>query len=74
MKIRRRHRKKGPLPLKYVLLITIITFVFVTYQSLNLINQYIEPSLIKIAETKAREFASQAFNKAIPETLLKTLM
>jgi len=73
MKIRRRHRKKGPLPLKYVLLITIITFVFVTYQSLNLINQYIEPSLIKIAETKAREFASQAVNKAISENAIENI-
>ncbi|CEG25805.1 sporulation protein YunB [Bacillus sp. B-jedd] len=73
MKIRRRYRKKGPLPLKYVLLITIITFVFVSYQSLNLINKYIEPSLIKIAETKAREFASQAVNKAITENAIENI-
>lgn len=73
MKIRRRYRKKGPLPLKYVLLITVVTFVFVTYQSLNLINKYIEPSLIKIAETKAREFASQAVNKAMTENAIENI-
>ncbi|RHW41690.1 sporulation protein YunB [Neobacillus notoginsengisoli] len=68
MKIRRRYRKRrGPLPLKYVLLITLVTFIIVTYQSLNIINKHIEPSLIKIAETKAREFASQAVNKAIAQ-------
>ncbi|WP_059172615.1 sporulation protein YunB [Bacillus sp. FJAT-27445] len=72
-KIRRSYRKRGPLPLRHVLLITLVAFVFVTYQSLNIINKQIEPRLIKIAETKAREFASQAVNKAISQYVVENI-
>lgn len=44
-----------------------------TYQSLNIINKHIEPSLVKIAETKAREFASQAVNKAISQNVSENI-
>jgi sporulation protein YunB len=69
----RRMRRRGPLPLRYVVLITFITFVLVTFQSLSLINKHIEPSLIKIAETKAREIASQAVNNAISQNVSENI-
>nr|WP_281272319.1 sporulation protein YunB [Neobacillus piezotolerans] len=72
-KIRRNYRRRGPLPLRYVLIITFVAFIFMTYQSLNIINKHIEPSLIKIAETKAREFASQAVNKAISQNVVENI-
>ncbi|WP_053365219.1 sporulation protein YunB [Bacillus sp. FJAT-27245] len=72
-KIKRSYRRRGPLPLRYVLLISLVAFVFVTYQSLTIINKQIEPRLIKIAETKAREFASQAVNKAISQYVLDNI-
>ncbi|WP_316570257.1 sporulation protein YunB [Neobacillus sp. YIM B06451] len=72
-KIRRSYRRRGPLPLSHVLLITFIVFVLVTYQSLNIINKQIEPRLIKIAETKAREFASQAVNKSIAQYVVENV-
>jgi len=67
--LRRRRWKvrsnRGPLPLKYVVLITFIIFSLLTVVSLIIINRNLEPTLMNIAETRARQFAAQAINDAI---------
>lgn len=65
MRLRKRVIKRGPLSLNQIFIITFITFVICTFQSLWLINKYIEPTLISVAETKARQFAALAINDAI---------
>ncbi len=61
--------KRGPLPLKYVFLISFIFFNIFTVFSLVIINRELEPSLKGIAETKARQIASQAINDAISKKI-----
>ncbi|WP_071459923.1 sporulation protein YunB [Bacillus massilinigeriensis] len=65
MRIRKRRGRKGPLTLNQIFIITFITFTVCTFQSLWLINKFIEPVLISVAETKARQFAALAINDAI---------
>ncbi len=60
---------KGPLPFKYVLLITLIFFIFLTMFSLIIINRNLEPTIMDIAETRARQFAAQAINDAIDKNI-----
>lgn len=65
--------KRGPLPVKYVLLITFIFFNIFTVFSLIVINKNLEPTLRSIAETKARQIATQAINDAVAETIAMSM-
>ncbi|MGD6804171.1 sporulation protein YunB [Rossellomorea vietnamensis] len=64
-------KRKGaaPLPLRYVFLISLVIFIFLTSQSLFIINKGIEPALIEIAETRTRQIAAQAINDAISKKI-----
>ncbi|WP_170289686.1 sporulation protein YunB [Cytobacillus depressus] len=76
MAIKRRRRwkvKKGPLPFKYVFLITLIFFLLLTIFSFIVINKNIEPTLMGIAESKARQFAAQAINDAIAKEVTESI-
>ncbi len=64
-KFRRRMVKKGPLPLRYVLLLTLVFFLFSTAMGIWIINKGIEPTLMRYAETETRKIASLVINKAI---------
>ncbi|MDP4552414.1 sporulation protein YunB [Alkalihalobacillus macyae] len=66
---RRRFFRKGPLPFRYVFIISFIVFIFTTVQGLWIVNKGIEPSLISIAETKTRQVAAQAINDAISKKI-----
>ncbi|RLQ94235.1 sporulation protein YunB [Falsibacillus albus] len=66
-------RKYGPLPFRYVFLITFIFFCFSTAISLVVINKNIEPILMSIAETKATQFGSQAINDAISKKISENI-
>lgn len=61
--------KRGPLPLRYVFLITFVFFIFLTVFSMIIINNNLEPNLKSIANTKARQIASQAINDAISKKI-----
>lgn len=61
--------KRGPLPLRYVFLITFVFFIFMTVFSLIIINNNLEPNLKSIANTKARQIASKAINDAISKKI-----
>ncbi|MBM7648558.1 sporulation protein YunB [Bacillus ectoiniformans] len=57
--------KRGPLPLQYVLLITLILFTFSTASSLWIINESVKPTLLSYAETETRRIAAMVISKAI---------
>lgn len=65
--------KKGPLPFKYVFMITFLIFSLLTIFSVITINKNIEPTLIGIAESRARQFAVQAINDAIAKKATESI-
>ncbi len=64
-KLRLRPRKRGPLPFRYVLLLSFVFFLLSTALGIWLVNKGIEPSLMRYAESKTKQIASQVINKAI---------
>lgn len=68
-KYRRFKFARGPLPTRYVILITFLFFIISTVFSGWVINKKIEPHLIEIAEAKTREFAVEAINDAIEKKI-----
>ncbi|MDP4085632.1 MAG: sporulation protein YunB [Bacillota bacterium] len=70
-RFRRRLVKKGPLPFRYVFLISFIFFLFSTAVGLWIINRGIEPTLMKYAETQTRKIASLVINDAIDKKTTK---
>lgn len=69
IKKRRGRFLKGPLPLKVVVLISFILFILLTVISLIIINNRIEPILMDIAETRAKQFSAEAINDAIAKEI-----
>jgi sporulation protein YunB len=64
-KFRVRRRKRGPLPFRYVMLLSFVFFLLSTAMGIWLVNKGIEPSLMRYAESKTKQIASQVINKAI---------
>jgi sporulation protein YunB len=60
-----RRRKRGPLPFRYVMLLSFVFFLLSTAMGIWLVNKGIEPSLMRYAESKTKQIASQVINKAI---------
>lgn len=69
----KRRRRRGPLPLKHVLLISFILFNVLTAYSLWFINRVIEPTLINIAETNTRQVAEHAIQDAVSKIITEDL-
>ncbi len=57
--------RKGPLPLRYVLLLSFIFFLFSTAIGLWIINRAIEPTLMSYAQSQTRKIAALAISNAI---------
>lgn len=57
--------RKGPLPLRYVLLLSFVFFLFSTAVGLWIINKSIEPTLMKYAESQTRKIAELVISNAI---------
>lgn len=66
-KFRRRLPHRGPLPFRYILLLTFVFFVFSTTAGLWIINEGLKPTLMAYAESQTRQIASLVINKAILE-------
>jgi sporulation protein YunB len=64
-KFRRRLSKRGPLPFRYVLLLTFVFFLLTTALGVLLVNKGIEPTLMRYAESETRNIASLVINRAI---------
>lgn len=70
LKRRKMKLRKGPLPFRFVLLISFILFTFITIQGLWLVNKGIEPTLMLIAQKKTEEIAALAISEAIDNEIL----
>lgn len=62
---RRRIHKKGPLPLRYVLLITLVFFTCSTLVCLWIIDKELEPTLMSYAKSESRNIATLVINNAV---------
>jgi sporulation protein YunB len=70
LKRRKMKLRKGPLPFRFVLLISFIIFTFITVQGLWIVNKGIEPTLMLIAQKKTEEVAALAISEAIDNEIL----
>jgi sporulation protein YunB len=64
VKFRGRLPRRGPLPFRYVFLLTFVFFTFSTVSGLWVINKGIEPTLMSYAETQTKKIATLVINKA----------
>jgi sporulation protein YunB len=69
--IRIRFSKRGPLPFRYVFLLTFVFFMFTTALSLWIVNKEIQPILMEIAETETKRIANLVISNAIEQQFLK---
>jgi sporulation protein YunB len=73
LKRKKMRLRKGPLPFRYVVLISFTLFVFITLQGLWLVDRGIEPTLMHVAQRKTEEIASLAINEAIINKLFDSI-
>ncbi|WYP25705.1 sporulation protein YunB [Alkalihalobacillus sp. FSL W8-0930] len=71
--IRRQTRQKGPLPFRYVLLLSILIFGAMTYQGIWLIDQKIRPVIVQIAEMELKNIATHSLEGALNQKLGQTI-
>ncbi|WP_041580700.1 sporulation protein YunB [Bacillus sp. 1NLA3E] len=64
-KFRRRFPRKGPLPFRYVILLTFVFFIFSTATGLWVVNTALKPTLMKYAESETRKIATLVISNAI---------
>jgi sporulation protein YunB len=64
VKFRGRLPRKGPLPFRYVFLLTFVFFTFSTAMGLWMINKGIEPTLMAYAETQTKQIATSVISSA----------
>jgi sporulation protein YunB len=57
--------KKGPLPLRYVFLLTFVFFIFSTSAGLWIINEGLKPTLMSYAKSETRKIATLVISKAV---------
>lgn len=64
---RGKHVRKGPLPLRYVLFLSLVFFLLFTVMGLWIIDKAIEPTLMSYAVTQTRKIAALAISNAISQ-------
>lgn len=62
---RGKHVRKGPLPLRYVILLSFVFFLLSTAMGLWIIDRAIEPTLMNYAVSQTRKIAALAISNAI---------
>lgn len=67
---RGRRPRKGPLPFRYVLLLTLVIFIFLTSGSFWVINKQVEPALMDIAELEATKVATTIIQEAVKQEIV----
>lgn len=65
--------RKGPLPFRYVFLITFIFFTFSTAGGLWIVNKGLEPTLMSYAETQTKKIATLVINKAVTKKIANVM-
>ncbi len=66
-------RPKGPLPFRYVFIISLLLFTLFTVQGLWLVEKGIRPTLMAIAHTETQKIATQAINDAISNKIVESI-
>ncbi|MCR2823120.1 sporulation protein YunB [Lederbergia panacisoli] len=66
---RARKIRRGPLPFRYVMLLSFVFFLFSTALGLWIINSGIKPTLINYAESQTSKIAPAVINKAVQEVI-----
>ncbi|WP_369901991.1 sporulation protein YunB [Bacillus manliponensis] len=61
--------RKGPLPFRYVLLISFILFIILVVQGIWFVNKNIQPTLIKYAEVQSKRVATAVMTKAVKDRI-----
>ncbi|MCR6111974.1 sporulation protein YunB [Bacillus sp. A301a_S52] len=69
--IRPRRKKKGPLPFRYVFMISLIIFIILTVQGLIIVEKGVRPTLLAIAKTETQRIGTLAINDAISRHILE---
>jgi sporulation protein YunB len=69
VKIPGRLPKRGPLPFRYLFLLTFVFFILSTTVSLWIINKGIEPTVMRIAEKETQRIANLIINSAINQQI-----
>ncbi|PYZ95746.1 sporulation protein YunB [Alteribacter lacisalsi] len=64
-------RRKGPLPFRYVFLISFLIFSLMTAQGLVIVEKGIRPTIIAIAKTETQRIGTLAINDAISKKILE---
>ncbi|MEK3807297.1 sporulation protein YunB [Bacillus sp. FSL H8-0547] len=64
-RFRSRPHKKGPLPFRYVFLLSLVFFILSTAAGLWIVNKGIEPTLMTVAETETKRIATLVIQNAI---------
>ncbi|MFC3886682.1 sporulation protein YunB [Bacillus songklensis] len=72
-RIRIKRPRRGPLPFRYVFLLTFVFFMLSTASGIWLINKGIEPTLMSYAETQTKRIASLVISKAINKKVAEEL-
>src|SRR5699024_7351235 len=67
MKVRK--HKRGPLPLRYILLMSFVLFILSTSVCLWIVNMGIKPILIVYTKTQTKKSAQHVINKAIKDVI-----
>jgi sporulation protein YunB len=66
-----RVRRAGPLPFRYVFLLTFVFFILSTAISIWIINKGIEPTLMDIAEKETKRIANLIIDSSVDQQILK---
>ncbi|MEK3887770.1 sporulation protein YunB [Bacillus sp. FSL K6-3431] len=66
---RARRTRRGPLPFRYVLLLSLVFFIFSTAAGLWIVNKGIKPTLVRYAESQTRKIAPMVINNAVKEVV-----
>ncbi|KHD84966.1 sporulation protein [Heyndrickxia ginsengihumi] len=68
-KFQTRRPRRGPLPMRYVLLLSFAFFIFSTIISIVIIDKGIEPTLMKYADSETKKLAAYVTNQAIEDNI-----
>ncbi|RSK28447.1 sporulation protein YunB [Bacillus sp. HMF5848] len=63
--------RRGPMPFRYVFILTFILFIISTVVGLEVINVGIKPTLMNYAEAKTKEIATLVINKAVNQRVVE---
>jgi sporulation protein YunB len=65
----RRRPRKGPLPFRYVFVLSIAIFSILTAQGLLLVNKGIKPTIMDIAVVRTEQIAKESLNDAVSKKI-----